>query len=405
MQRGGPLWAPLILVYDRAMGKIPDLKISSRYTCVDNAEGLVRLTKILHGVGRVGMDTEADSLHHYYEKVCLIQLSFLGKNYIIDPLVGFPLLDFFKVLSRKELIFQGADFDLRVLKKSFGFRPEAPIFDTMLAAQVLGYKKIGLAALVERFFGISVSKTGQKADWSKRPLPERLLTYASADTQYLEMIADDMTKNLQKLNRIAWHRECCERVAKASGLPERSEEKEAWRVKGSSKMPPQELVFVRELWKWRDEAAREKDRPAFYILMNEDLIELAGWQANNPESPLRQGPSFLKRFTGKNLAGLENAIRSAKNRPPAEWPLPKKRVERTTERPDREKLEALLAACKRLAKKLQIESSFLASRSALTAVTQQRPGSIEKVMEVSGLMRWQAELMMPEIKAISVPHH
>ena len=113
------------------MGKIPNLKISSGYTCVDNAQGLARLTKILHGAVRVSMDTEADSLHHYYEKVCLIQLSFLGENYIIDPLVGFSLSEFFEVLSQKELIFHGADFDLRVLKKSFGFRPKAPIFDTI----------------------------------------------------------------------------------------------------------------------------------------------------------------------------------------------------------------------------------------------------------------------------------
>ncbi len=370
------------------------MKISSGYTTVDSAHGLARLTQMLHTAARVGMDTEADSLHHYYEKACLIQLSFLGANYIIDPLGGFSLSEFFEVLSQKELIFQGADYDLRILKKSFGFRPKTPIFDTMLAAQVLGYEKIGLAALVERFLGILMSKAGQKADWSKRPLPERLLTYASDDTKYLETIADALTENLQKLDRIAWHRECCERVVKTSGLPDRSEEKEAWRVKGSSRLSPHELVFVRELWKWRDEEAQGKDRPAFYILKNEDLIELAGWQAKNLKSPLHQGPLFLKRFTGENFARLENAIRSAKNTPPAEWPLPKKRMERATERTDQKKLEPLLAACRTLAKKLGIEPSFLASRGALTAVIQHQPRSIEKIMEVSGLMRWQAESIL-----------
>jgi len=365
---------------------------------VDNAQGLAGLTQMLHGAARVGMDTEADSLHHYFEKVCLIQLSFLGSNYIIDPLGGFSLSEFFEVLSQKELIFQGANYDLRILKKSFGFRPKAPIFDTMLAAQVLGYEKIGLAALVERFFGILMSKADQKADWSKRPLSARLLTYASDDTKYLETIADALTENLQKLNRIAWHRECCERVVKTSGLPDRSEEKEVWRVKGSSRLPPNELVFVRELWKWRDGEARGKDRPAFYILKNEDLIELAGWRAKNPEIPLHQGPVFLKRFTGENLARLENAIRSAENTPQADWPPPPKKMEWAYERPGQEKLEPLLAACKTLAKELGIEPSFLASRSVLTAVIQHQPRSIEKVMEVSGMMPWQAELMMPAIK-------
>jgi len=373
--------------------------MEKKYAWVDDAQGLARLTQLLQGAARVGMDTEADSLHHYYEKVCLIQLSFSGENYIVDPLAGFSLSEFLEVLAQKELIFQGADFDLRVLKKSFGFRPKTPIFDTMLAAQVLGYEKIGLAALVEKFLGIPMSKTGQKADWSKRPLPERLLTYASDDTRYLETIAGAMTENLQKLGRIGWHRECCERVVKTSGLPERGEEKEAWRVKGSFELSPQELVFVREIWKWRDEAARAKDRPAFYILRNEELIELAGWQAKNPKRPLREGPSFLKRFTGESLARLEDAIRSAKNTPSAEWPLPPKRREWDTERPNQETLEALLAGCKKLAMKLGIEPSFLASRGALTAVIRHRPRSIEEVMEVSGLMRWQAEWMWPEIKA------
>ena len=382
------------------MEKITDAKISSGYTYVDNAQGLARLTKMLHGTARAGMDTEADSLHHYFEKVCLIQLSFLGENYIIDSLAGFSLSEFFEVLSQKELIFQGADYDLRILQKSFGFRPKAPIFDTMLAAQLLGYEKIGLAALVERFFGILMSKTGQKTDWSKRPLPARLLTYASDDTKYLETIADVLTENLQKLNRIAWHRECCERVVNASEFPGRREEQEAWRVRGSSDLPPRELVFVRELWKWRDAAAREKDRPAFHILRNEDLIALAGWQARHPNSPLHQGPAFLKRFTGEHRAGLERAIRSAKHTPPAEWPLPKKRMARADERPDQKQLETLLAACKRLAQTLRVEPSVLASRSALTAVVRHRPESIEQIMDVSGLMHWQAALMAPEIKGL-----
>lgn len=382
------------------MGNIPDGTISPGYTCVENAQGLACLTDKLHGAARVGMDTEADSLHHYDEKVCLIQLSVLGEHYIIDPLAGVSLSEFLEALSHKALVFQGADFDLRVLKKSFGFRPKRPIFDTMLAAQVLGYEQIGLAALVERFFGVVMSKAGQKADWSRRPLPERLLTYASDDTRYLEPIADALTERLQRLNRIAWHRECCERVVNASGFPGRSKEQEAWRVKGSSALPPGGLVFVRALWTWRDEAARAKDRPAFHILKNEDLIALAGWQAQHPNRPLHQGPPFLKRFSGEPLARLEDAIRSAKNTPRAEWPLPKKRTEWAAERPDQEKLEALLAACKRLAAQLRIAPSVLAPRSALTAVVRHRPRSIEQIMDVSGLMQWQAELMAPEIKAI-----
>jgi ribonuclease D len=380
--------------------KTSEVKNSPEYTYVDSAQGLARLTPKLQNAARVSMDTEADGLHRYAAQVCLIQLSFSGENFIVDPLAGFSLTDFFEALSQKELIFQGADYDLRILKKSFGFRPQAPVFDTMLAAQVLGYEKIGLAAQAEAFAGVVLSKCGQKADWSQRPLPERLLAYASDDTKYLETIAAAMTQKLQDLNRLDWHRECCQRVVKISGLPDKNENKETWRVKGSSKMAPEELVFLREIWKWREEEARRRDRPPFHILQNENLVELAVWRAKNPQMPLREGPFFLKRISADSFARLESALRFAQNIPQAKWPLPLPKREWDPERPDK-KLEKLLAACKALATELKIESSFLASRAALTAVAKAQPRSIEAAMESGGLMRWQAELLMPALERLA----
>lgn len=374
---------------------------NGKYTLVQNTETLEKLNLALKDVKRAGIDTEGDSLHHYFEKVCLIQLSFDNRHFIIDPLANLSLSSFFEILTEKELIFQGADYDLRMLKKSFGFRPARPVFDTMLAAQILGYEKIGLAALAEKFCGVVMSKSGQKADWSRRPLSEGLLTYASDDTKYLEAIADAQTKSLRELNRLDWHREACEKVVKVSGISEKTESKEdVWRIKGSSKADPNALVYIYELWKWRDEEARKKDRPPFMILRNEDIIEFAEWRGKNPQSPLRQGPVFLKRFSGENFANFEKAVLKADRTPAAERPQPRQRAEWRDERPDLEKLDPLLAACKVLAQKLQIEPSILASRGTLTAIVQNKPQSIEQVMEISGMMKWQAELLMPAIKQI-----
>jgi len=374
-----------------------NLKTDSNYTYVDSAEGLVQLTEALVAVPRVGLDTEADSLHHYFEKVCLIQLSFSGSNYVVDPLAGFPLTEFLEVLSRKELILQGADYDLRMLKKTFEFRPKAPVFDTMLAAQVLGYERIGLAALAEKICGVMLSKSGQKSDWARRPLSAKQLDYASDDTKYLEAIADAMTRELQETGRLDWHRECCERVVETSWLDGRNDAKEAWRIKGSSKLVPKELVFVREIWKWRDEEARRRDRPPFMILLNEDLLELARWRAVDRQAPLTARPKFMKRITGENLVRLESAIRSAENLSSSEWPAVPERIRSRERQPSPEKVEALLAACKTIAGELKIEPCFLASRATLTAVARHEPRSIEKIMETSGMMRWQAALMMPAI--------
>lgn len=376
--------------------------MASEFTYADDAIAIARVTDLLRGTARVAIDTEADSLHHYFEKVCLIQLSFGGAQYIIDPLRGASLTELLAALSQKALIFQGADYDLRMLYKSFGFRPQVPVFDTKLAAQVLGYEQVGLAALVERVVGgVAISKTEQKADWSQRPLPAKQLAYASDDTKYLEHIADVQTAELEALNRMAWHRECCQRVVQASGLSEHREEQEAWRVKGSAKLPPKELVFVRALWQWRDAEARETDRPPFYIMKNEEMIALAGWRALHPQASLRQGPPWLQRVTGARRARLDRAIRSADHTPEAAWPLPLPRRAWATERPDQAKLDRLLAACKTLAEELRIEPSFLASRGALTAVIQHQPQSVEAVMDVSGLMHWQAALMMPAIQTLA----
>ena len=377
-----------------------NLKARSGYSYVESAESLAQLTEALLTTPRVGLDTEADSLHHYFEKVCLIQLSFSGSNYIVDPLAGFSLKEFLEVLSRKELILQGADYDLRMLKKSFEFRPKAPVFDTMLAAQVLGYEKIGLAALAEKFCGVALSKAGQKSDWARRPLSTKQLDYASDDTKYLETIADALIRSLQESGRTDWHRECCERVVEISGLEGKSDAKEAWRIKGSYGLALKELVFVRELWKWRDEEARRRDRPPFMILLNEDLIELARWRVQSPHEPLHPGPKFMKRITGDPLARLETAIRFAENLPLSEWPVAPERIRSRERQPFPEKVEALLAACKTIAGELKIEPCFLASRATLTAVARHEPRSIEKAMEVSGMMRWQARLMMPAIRNV-----
>ncbi len=376
------------------------LKAGSKYAYVDSAESLAELTGLLAAAPRVGLDTEADSLHHYFEKVCLIQLSFSGSNYVVDPLAGFSLTEFLGVLSHKKLILQGADYDLRMLKKSFEFRPKAPVFDTMLAAQVLGYEKIGLAALAEKFCGVMLFKAGQKSDWAQRPLSPKQLDYASDDTKYLETIADALSRSLQETGRTDWHRECCERVVVTSGLEAKNESKESWRIKGSSGLAPRELVFVRELWKWRDEEARRRDRPPFMILQNEDLIGVARRQAGSPDGSFQPLPNSMRRVTGEILVRLESAIRVAESLPVSEWPAAPERVRSRERQPSAEKVEALLAACKTIAGELKIEPCFLASRATLTAVARHEPRSVEKAMETSGMMRWQAELMMPAIQNV-----
>ena len=136
------------------------------------------------------------------------------------------------------------------------------------------------------------------------------------------------------------------------------------------------------------------------IMRNEDLLELVAWRAKEPHAPLSPGPAFLKRITGENLERLEAAVRAARDLPPVEWPAAPERGRSQGPGPSQEKVEALLAACKKIAAELRIDPSFLASRAAVTAVVRHRPRSVEKIMEASGMMRWQAALIVPAVEAV-----
>jgi ribonuclease D len=151
------------------------------------------------------VDTEADSLHHYIEKLCLVQVSIVDEDYVIDPLTALELGPLVRILEKKELLLHGSDFDLRILKRFYQFSPPT-VFDTMVAAQLLGYEKQGFADLADRHCEVKLSKKAQRADWAERPLSEELLTYAANDTHYLKLIADKMKQELKDAGRLEWHR-------------------------------------------------------------------------------------------------------------------------------------------------------------------------------------------------------
>src|ERR1051326_5680615 len=178
---------------------------------IDTEQKLQSFLPTLHEASWVAVDTEADSLHAYPEKVCLIQISTVSGDKIIDPLAGFsidPLLD---ALSGHQLLMHGADYDLRLLRKHHEFIPSA-VFDTMLAARLLGARQFGLSNLVEQYLGVKLEKGAQKANWALRPLTEKMERYARNDTHYLKPLSDRLRSELESKGRLAWHQESCARL-------------------------------------------------------------------------------------------------------------------------------------------------------------------------------------------------
>lgn len=346
---------------------------------ITTSEQLAEILPQLEPVDRVAVDTEADSLHCYYEKLCLVQMSFDGSDYLVDPLAGFDLAPLASGLAGKEIVLQGADFDLRLLRRAMNFTADR-VFDTVIAARLLGIREFSLAALVERYCGVVLTKGSQKANWAQRPLPRQMADYAVNDTRYLLPLAEKLEAELREKGRYEWFRQSCERVLAQAGIQRVRDEDEAWRISGSGTLPPRTAAVLRELWRWRDKEAQAVDRPAFHILQNHLLIEAArAFDAG--ELPEFRHLSFRRR------RGFHEAAERALQMPESEWP---KRPRRTGTRPTQEMertAENLRRRRDEAAAELGIEPSFIAARAAVDSI------AADESRSAALLVPWQRQLL------------
>lgn len=371
------------------------------YRYVDNAEAVRELAARLGTRPRVALDTEGNSLFNYFERVCLIQLSFEGEHYLVDTLARLYLAPLYDALAQCPLILHAADNDFRMLYTEAGFAPKAGVFDTLIAAQLLGREQLSLAALVESCAGVTLCKKGQKSNWAQRPLTAEQLAYAVDDTKYLSRIAQEQQYELESLGRLDWHREACARSAETGSKANGRDPEEAWRIRGSGKLRRKELAYLREVWRWRDEEARAVDKPPFKILGNDELTNLALWAVHNPDQGLNTGPRLPKHCIGPRLAALKGALNHARELPREEWPEPRPRVLNGPPLPSfQEDVEKLKETSRRIGGELGIEPSVVAPRAALEAIARKRPNCLEALIECSGLMNWQIGLLRGDVLAM-----
>ncbi len=340
---------------------------------------LAGLLPKLQSFDRVAIDTEADSLHSYFEKLCLLQLSFDGQDHLIDPLAGFDLAPLSAALAGKEIVLQGADFDLRLMRRSFGF-VASRIFDTVIAARLLGIREFGLAALVERFFQVQLPKGSQKANWAQRPLPARMAEYAINDTHYLLPLAEKLEHALIERLRLEWFRESCQRAIEQASVDRMRAEDDAWRIAGSGALRGRAAAVLRALWHWRDREARAADRPPFHILQNNQLIAAATRFDADEVPDFRH---FSPRRRREFLAAADKALHSSEN----EWPASRRRVgSRPTMEAER-RASKLRERRDEAAAQLEIEASFIAPRPVLEAI------AVDETRKEKLLVSWQRSLL------------
>jgi ribonuclease D len=347
--------------------------------------------------GRLALDTEADSFHHYHEKTCLIQISTGSGTSLVDPLAEVDLAPLGVILEAPEIlkVLHGADYDLRLLRRDHGLGL-CPIFDTMIAARLVGETRFGLASLLERHLGVKLDKKFQRADWSRRPLSREMIEYAAADTRYLLELHGILDERLAVLGRTEWAAEEFRRLESVRWSETEKDPDAFRRTKGASRLDRKGLAVVREIWEWRDETARRRDRPPFRVMDDAALVAVA---ANRPTSPeaLARVPGIPRPLReGKGSTEILRRIRQAVERPPESWPTTRARRPRTDDPTIRRRLGELRRRRDAVAAELGLEPSLLAPRTVLESIAGcQLRG--EDWRRSEGLRSWQIRLLEPVI--------
>jgi ribonuclease D len=351
---------------------------------VDTKEKLEGFLPKLKVATWVAVDTEADSLHAYPEKVCLIQISTAAGDQLIDPLAGFGLEPLLVALSSHELIMHGADYDLRLLCKHHEFVPSA-VFDTMLAARLLGARQFGLSNLVEAYLGVKLEKGPQKANWAVRPLTERMVRYARNDTHHLKPLADRLKAELETKARLLWHQETCARLIIDCTRERPADMESIWRIKGSHLLGRPALAVLRELWHWRESEAIRANKPPFFVMSHQALVEIA--TAGTTARPL--DALLPKHLSERRRAGLAKAVARALTMAPDEYPKILRPSGRRPSEAERRRYAELHKRRDARAADLGLDPTLLASRSMLSDLAHNWDKYAPQ------LMSWQRELLAP----------
>ncbi|HEY0790295.1 MAG TPA: HRDC domain-containing protein [Chthoniobacterales bacterium] len=327
----------------------------------------------------VAVDTEGDSLHCYREKLCLIQMSTANATVLIDPLSPLNFAGFKGMLQARTVVLHGCDYDLRMLRRGIQFSP-GPVFDTYLGARLLGLKEVGLASLVQQYFGVQLPKTSQKANWSRRPLTPVMVSYAMNDTRHLLPLAERIGEQLRQLGRWDWFEESCSRAIEAAGEDRERDPEKAWKVSGSAALRGQALAVLRALWFWREAEAEQVDRPTFQILRNEEMVEIA--------EAAGQGKIVTPHYlTAGRRRRFQEALHVALAMPERDWPKREHVIRSRLSLEQEKRLEALKQRRDRVAAELQLDPGVVAPKQALERLMRE-PDAIN-----SALMRWQRTVL------------
>jgi ribonuclease D len=361
---------------------------------IGSEQGLKAVAEALGEVRLFAADTEAAGYHRYHDGICLLQLSTRHDTFLIDTLevdsLG-ALADLFASPDH-EVVLHDADYDLRLLARDFGVAVGG-LFDTKIAAQLLGEPSIGLGALVEKHLGTRLDKKHQRADWAQRPLSASMLEYAAEDTRHLPALRDRLREALERAGRLHWAEEEFALREVARWDTDGPDDDAYLRLKNTRDLKPRQMAALRELYNWREEVARRRDVATFRVVGNDVLTAIArALPADSRALAHTAGvPGSIADRHGDELAA---AVQRALALPESELPQRVRGPRRPPPDPALgERAERLKRARDAAAEALNLDRGFLMPRHQLEEMARLQPASPEAMLQVSDMRRWQVEAL------------
>jgi len=352
-------------------------------------EQVAELAGHLAAESTIAVDLEADSMHNYQEKVCLIQVSTLERTVLIDPLTATDLSSLKPVLADPAIrkIFHAADYDLRSLSRDFDLEVNG-LFDTMICAQLLGEDRIGLADLLRKYFSVELDKKYQRADWSQRPLPTEMVHYAAEDTRHLHRLVEILEERLVEKGRMSW---CTEEFALMEQVRFADNDGPiCLRFKGAGLLSQRELGVLEKLLQWREQEGAKHNKPVYKIIGNKTIIELVH-RTPREMGHLRGIEGLSPRLMERYGRALLNAIREGVKIPEEELPKFPRQPRRAKDPSLEERVKTLKKWRQAEAAKYDLEPGVLINNAALEVLALAKPQSLAELKEVAGLKNWQKE--------------
>lgn len=362
---------------------------------VETPAHLAEMLADLRQAPLIAVDTESNAFHAYRPRICLIQVADRAQEWVVDAKTLEDLTPLAELLNdpRSTKVLHAAEGDILALRRDFGWGI-APVFDTMIAARLLGIRRYGLADLLAELFNVRLEKRFQRHDWGERPIPPAALRYAGADVRYLLPLHDILRERLEAEGRLEEAAEEFERVSRAVPEERGFDEQGFWRIKGARDLPPRGRAVLRELYLFRDERARAQDRPPFKLLSDKTLVAIAARAPLDLNALRRLGltPLQVDRYGNGILAAVRRGLHVQPPQPPRAGPPPDPRIVA--------RYEALREWRRRVAAARGVEPDVILPNAALRALAYAAPTTEPEVVRVAGLGPWKARAYAAELARI-----